>query len=594
MKLIRVAYKYLKAYPTLATCAIFSIITMSLFDGVSFGMLVPLIQSMTSESVSTLSIIPFLQDLKFFSFPTTQAGMTSFIFMLLLFALSIKNVFTFLSNMLITKLRFGIIRDLRVKLMNNLLEYDLKYFDRSNSGYIISNMNFETQRMGDFMLAILNFSALAGRVLVYITILFLISWKVSAVVFLLIAIVLLLIELIMKKVKKLGKYLSQAIANYNYKLTEVLAGIRLVKRSGTEEEEKRNFGSVADKYRYFQYKSSKTMNLIAPLAEVIIFGLLAVLFLVLINVIKIDIVRAFPFVATYLLVLARSLTQLNGMNTYRSAAMNNLAAFSNYEDICDPNGKITIKSGNKKPGNISECIEFKNVNFSYEEGKTVLENICIKIPKGKMTAIVGRSGSGKSTIVNLIPRFYEVNSGQILVDNRDLKTFVLKDWRKKIGFVSQDIFIFNTSVKKNITYGFDGLSGGEVIKAAKATNAHDFIMNLPERYDSILGERGIKLSEGQKQRVSIARAIIHNPEVLILDEATSSLDSETEKSISGAIDNLTKGRTVIAIAHRLSTILHADNIVVLDDGKVLEEGKHSELISKNGLYKRLYDAQFRI
>lgn len=593
MGIMRIAYKYLKVYPLLSICALFSIIMMSLFDGISFGMLVPLIQSMTSENVNMLSIFPFLKRLNIFSYSMSQAGAISFIFILLLIILSTKNTFTYLSDTFIAKLRFGIIKDLRVKLMNNLIKYDLQYFNKTNTGYIIGNINSETQRMGDFMLAILSFIALGGRVAAYLAILFLISWKASIVVFLLVAAVLFFIALIMKEVKTLGEYVSQSIANYNYKLTEILNGIRIIKSCCTDEIEKNSFDSAVEKNRYFQYKSSKTINLIVPLAEVMISVILVALFLVLINAIKIDITKTFPFIATYLVVLAKSLTQLNGMNRFYSAAINNLAAFWNYEDICNPSGKMTINDGSKPFYGLYDSIEFKNVNFSYEEGKPVLENVCIKIPKGKMIALVGKSGAGKSTIVNLILRFYDIDSGEILVDGINLKTLELKTWKRKIGFISQDIFLFNTSAKNNIAYGCNNVSEEKVTEAAISADAHSFIMQLSNKYETILGERGAKLSGGQKQRISIAREIIRNPEILILDEATSSLDTETEQLINDAICKLTKNRTVIAIAHRLSTIMHADNIVVLDKGRIVEMGTHTDLLEKNGYYKRLYNMQFK-
>lgn len=592
MELITVAYKYLRRYHVLTTIVLFSIIMASLFEGVSFGMLIPLILGMTTEGVNLLQNLPFFGYLNSLFLSNNQQTFISFMFILLFLILLVKNIFVYLSNTLIVKLKLALVRDCRVKLMNNLLEYDIKYFDSIKTGNIVSNINAETQRMGDFISAVLQLTALTGKVIVFIILLFLISWKVSILVFALIASVLLPIELILKRVKHIGSHLTQALADYNYKLIELLGAVRLIKICATEDLEKKNFKSYADKIYETWFKSNKYSKLIIPLSEVFIFGLIALFFIISINLTKMDFKNIFAFIATYLLVLAKMLTQLNNLNGMRSDAVSNLAAFASYEALSEERGKKTILSGNRIIENFSDSIEFKNVSFSYINGRQVLDNVNIKIPKGKMAAVVGASGVGKSTMVNLIPRFYEVSLGEILIDGIRLQDLNLSKWRRKIGFVSQDIFIFNASVTSNIAYGYDKLSEEEVVCAAKAANAHDFIMKLPEKYDTILGERGIKLSGGQKQRISISRAIIHNPEILILDEATSSLDTETERLIREAVERLTRGRTVIAIAHRLSTILHSDNIIVLDEGRVVEMGHHWDLLKKNGLYKRLYNAQF--
>ncbi|HZK11207.1 MAG TPA: ATP-binding cassette domain-containing protein, partial [Atribacterota bacterium] len=254
--------------------------------------------------------------------------------------------------------------------------------------------------------------------------------------------------------------------------------------------------------------------------------------------------------------------------------------------IVDKKDTVTLKK-------IKGKIEFKSVAFKYSENKFVLSNINLTIMPGETMALVGPSGGGKTTLCQLIPRFYEVNSGEILVDGINIKDIKIKSLRENIGLVQQDIFLFTGSIKENILYGKPNSGDAEVVKAAKNANIHDFIMSLPEEYDSYIGEKGIKLSGGQKQRISLARAFLKNPAILILDEATSALDSEAEIVIQQALKKLTAGRTVLVIAHRLSTIKNANQIVVLTDQGIKEKGNHDELIAKGGLYTKLYNAQFR-
>ncbi|MBN1353991.1 MAG: ABC transporter ATP-binding protein [Candidatus Omnitrophica bacterium] len=594
MKLILIAHKYLKRYPALTLVTLCSIVIASLFEGASFGMLIPLIQSMVQKGPNILEKIPLLGNIAVFHTSTDKMMPVFFILMLLFLLLLVKNIFIYVSNVLIAKLRFGIIKDLRTALMGNLLGYDAKYFDSAKTGYIIANMTTETERIGNFVMSVLQFVALSGRVGTYLVLLFLISWKASIGIFLLMAFILIPIELIMGKLKKIGKLVSRCVAEYNYKLTEILGGMAVIRTLGTGAVEREAFNAACENSSDSQYLANKYIHLIIPLSEVGVFGLLTLFFFIFINVAEISLASTFPFIATYFLILGRALTQLNSVNSQRSDAMSLLAAFANYEYINNPADKKTIKSGSRLIKTFSDSIDFAGVYFSYTDGNPVLKDINFSIPKGKITALVGASGAGKSTIVNLILRFYDVDSGQILVDGLNLKDLALSKWRGKIGFVSQDIFIFNNTLKNNISYGCDDAKDEDIVRAAKASYAHDFIVNMPDGYDTLLGERGVTLSGGEKQRISIARSVMHNPEILILDEATSSLDTETERLITEAINKLARGRTVIAIAHRLSTILHADNIVVLDKGRVVESGKHEDLLAKEGMYKKLFDMQFTI
>lgn len=592
MTIFRVAFTYLRRHPALSLGALASIMLASLFEGVSFGMVIPLLQGMTNAKTNILEKIPFIQQFPVFSHSTDQTAFVTLVFIALFLALVVKNIFTYQSNVLISKLRFTISADLSIALVDNLIDYDLRFFDNAKTGMLVSTITTETRRIGDFVLSMLTLTSLLAKVIAYITLLFLVSWKSSLFIVVLIIIVLAPLERIMKKVKKIGASISRASADYHFKLMEILSGIRLIKGCGAEDLEKRKFESVAHEMSGLQYKASSYSYSLIPLSEVSIFGLIMIFFFVLVHTIKIEITNAFPFIAAYLMVLVKTLTQLNLINTMRSNAINNLAAFAEYEQLCDPRGKNTIGTGAISLGNFSDRIEFREVDFSYTDNKKVLRGISVTIPRGKITALVGASGAGKTTLVNLVMRYYDVTAGRILVDGFDLKDLDLRGWRRRIGFVSQDVFIFNMSVKDNIAYGCDGVEADRIIDIAKTANAHEFIMHLPHQYDTILGERGSRLSGGQKQRISIARAMFHNPEILILDEATSSLDTETERLIAEAMDRLTKDRTVIAIAHRLSTVSHADNIIVLEGGRVVDDGRHGDLIKKNGLYKRLYEAQF--
>ena len=592
MHLFRVTLKLLKRYPVIVGCVVSSIILSSLFEGASFGMLIPLVQGMTAGAASLSGKGRLMQ---WISSHFQLAGDTNVIvclFIMLLALIALKNIFVYFSSIWIGRVRFGISRDLRVALMDKLIDYDLTYFDNAKVGHIINTLDSETRRMGDFMSAMLNFLALLIKICVYVALMFCISWQASIVIFALIVSVFIPLEFIMKRIKKIGTQLSGANARYNDKMFEILSGIRVIKSFVTEKIEKGKFkDSVRDVYTY-HCKNNQYSSLIMPLSETVILMLVVGFFLAMIRVKSIDIARMFPFIATYLLVLVRMLGQINNLNARRSEAISNLAAFSQYDNISDPYGKKTIKSGDKDMGSFSHDIEFRGVSFSYTDGKEVLKYINFHINCGKTTAIVGASGAGKSTLINLILRFYGTSTGRIMVDGVDIKDIELNGWRKKTGLVSQDVFIFNATVKDNIAYACSASTIEDAVRAAKLANAHDFIMALPKQYDTVLGERGAKLSGGQKQRISIARAILHNPEILILDEATSSLDSETERLIKQAIDRLTINRTVIAIAHRLSTVARADTIVVLEGGRIVESGNHLSLIAHGGVYKRLYDAQF--
>ncbi|MBN2452632.1 MAG: ABC transporter ATP-binding protein [Candidatus Omnitrophica bacterium] len=593
MKIIMAAFRYLKRYPAMTCMAFFSMLGTALFEGISFGMLVPLIQSMINSAESSRILVLMQKFLPVGSI-LSQEKAISIMFVVIFLALCLKNVFLYFSTTLIMRLRLTVTRDLSASLVDRLIGYDMAYFDRAKTGYLTAHIDAETIRIGSFIMSVLSLGFLITRVATFVVVLFLISWKASVFLSIMIAVVLLPLEILMKRLARVGERRSSVIRDFSFKMLEILNGIRLIKERGTEEEERRNFRAVANDMYRCQCDLSHEINMLVPLSETVIFGLITISFLVLLNVIRIDMAASLPSVAAYMLILVKMLAQLNQLNAMRSTALSDVAALNNYENMSDTRGKMTVISGARDFRKLSGEINFENVEFAYEPHKPVFRSLSLAIPQGKMTAVVGSSGAGKTTLVNLIMRFYDPVRGRVTVDGIDLRQFDLRSWRRKIGFVSQNLFLFNKSVRDNITYGVAGVTDEQVLRAAKIAHADEFIQGLPQKYDTIVGERGVQLSGGQRQRLSIARAIIENPEILILDEATSSLDSETETLISDAIEAVMARRTVVAIAHRLATVVRADAIIVLDNGAAAARGTHDELIGKSGIYRKLYEKQFSV
>jgi ABC-type multidrug transport system fused ATPase/permease subunit len=291
----------------------------------------------------------------------------------------------------------------------------------------------------------------------------------------------------------------------------------------------------------------------------------------------------------FILAVQQMYQPIKNFSQLNSTIQQSVSASERVFEILDEEVKVLDLPDAKTLDTFSNDITYKNVSFEYEENKPILKNINLNIKKGQTVAFVGASGSGKSTIANLILRFYDVNSGEILIDGMDIRNLTLESLRDKIGVVSQDVFLFNDSIRYNIAYGKLDATDEEIEIAAKAANAHKFISKMPDGYNTLIGERGMKLSGGEKQRIAIARAMLKNPPILVLDEATSALDSESEKLVQEAIETLMKNRTVILIAHRLSTVINADQIIVIDKGTIAEVGKHQELLDRNGIYTKLYN-----
>lgn len=484
-------------------------------------------------------------------------------------------------------------RDMRRDLFEHLQTLSFDYFDNIKTGHIMSRIVNDLREISELAHhgpedLFLSLVMLIGSFII----LTLIEWRLTLIIYSFLPLLIWYATLKRKKMTSAFRSVRKRIANVNAQLENSISGIRIAKSFTNEEYEIEKFNEGNREFnssREFAYK---------VMAEFFagIFFLSNILNIITLSVGGFFVYRGYINIGdlvAYLLYINFFLQPIRKLTNFTQQFQDGMTGFERFVEIMKVKPSIVDKEDAVTLKEIKGKIEFKNVTFKYSEKKFVLSNINLAIMPGETIALVGPSGGGKTTLCQLIPRYYEVNDGEILVDGIKIKDIKIKSLREKIGLVQQDIFLFTGSIKENILYGKPNSEDAEVVKAAKNANIHDFVMSLPEGYDSYIGEKGIKLSGGQKQRISLARAFLKNPAILILDEATSALDSEAEIVIQQALEKLTVGRTVLVIAHRLSTIKNANQIVVLTDQGIKEKGNHDELIAKDGLYTKLYNAQFR-
>jgi len=398
-----------------------------------------------------------------------------------------------------------------------------------------------------------------------------------------------------RRVRLESGMVQERIADLTSVLHETISGVKVVKAFGMETFENRKFGAEGNRYLETVLHVTRIRNLASPATEF----LSAVAGAVIIwyggmQVLSHEAMKASEFLG-FLFAMFQLMPPIKELTSVNNRIQEATAAGQRVFEILDTEPSIRNAPGAVPLEDFRHAIEFRDVSFRYNGGDLVLENVSFTIRKGEVVAIVGPSGSGKSTMADLLPRFYDPTAGSITIDGRDLRSVELKSLRDKIGIVTQETILFNDTVRNNIAYGLELCPMEEIVRAAKAANAHAFVSDMPGGYDSRIGERGVKISGGERQRLALARAILKNPPILILDEATSALDTESELLVQQAIENLMAGRTSVVIAHRLSTIQHADRILVIENGRIVETGRHEELLKNGkGLYRKLYEMQFRV
>lgn len=504
----------------------------------------------------------------------------------------LKGIFNYGQSYFMNFVGLRIIADLRRKLYNHLQTLSLSFFTKMPTGILISRITSDVSLIQASVS-----STITGLLKDAFTIIFLVGvvfyrdWKLAIIAFIIFPLAIIPIKEFGKRTRKFARKGQQRIGLLTTLLHETITGNRIVKAFNMEDYENRRFAEENERLFKTFLKRVKIRALSMPLME----SLGGVAAAIIIWVGGYSVVRGeltpgtfFSFL-TALFMLYAPIRDLSKVNL---EIQEGLAGATRVFELLDTTTEIKETEGAISIPTISRRIDFQKVSFKYDQ-EVILKDISFRVNVGEVIALVGMSGAGKTSLVNLLPRFYDVEKGQIFIDDYDIREVTLKSIREQIGLVTQQTILFNDTVRNNIAYGRPKCSEREIMEAAQAANAHDFIQRLPQAYDTMIGEQGTKLSGGERQRISIARALLKNAPILILDEATSSLDSDSETEVQKALERLMKGRTVFVIAHRLSTIRNAHRIIVLSGGRIVEEGTHEELMRTNGEYRRLYDLQFR-
>lgn len=580
----------LKFYPWAIPVIVIIGTLSSFFEGIGISLFMPLLQSLDQTGLQ-ISNSNFLVDfLNRFFVGISSNNRLIIIGVCIVGSIFLKNLLIYVNSILFSRFNSRISHDLRSGIFRQLLSISYSFLEGNESSKLMNTLASETWRTSQALSGFVSLIINCCTIFVFIILLLLLSWQLTILVSILMALISLITQLVTRPVKKLGQQALESNSVLANRMWEGLAGMKVIRAFGREDYEQERFDRVSINVRSTFFKLDILSASVNPIYEV----LSAILLVCILVITLLQDKTSLPKLLTFIFILYRLQPQVKQLDAARVGLSASSSSVEDVISLLNNTDKPYIRSGHINFKNLKQGIYFESVNFAYNVGEqSAIQDISIFIPQGKTTAIVGPSGAGKSTLIGLICRFYDIESGGIYVDNYPLKELNLNDWRNQIAIVSQDVHMFSTTVLENIAYGRLNATESEIIAAAKLANADQFISELPQGYETKVGDRGVRLSGGQRQRIALARAIVRNPEILILDEATNSLDSISEHLIQEALNTLSENRTVIVIAHRLATIEQADKIIVLNEGRVVEQGDIQYLLKLNGLFAQLYNLQHR-
>ena len=590
----RLFLREFKHFRRIAVLAIVFALMAAILEGGTVGLIASFLQGLTNPNEPPIQTTIGWFDRWVLAVDAPASNRIYRLAALITVATCLRSSFTYLAQLYSIMSQLNLSERLRQQVFEQLQRLSLRYYSTVRTGELMNHLEREAIQIKQAVGVIAIFISRGATLLAYGVSMLLLSWQLSIASIMIFCLLSVGLSTVTARVREASFEVPKANKHFNSISLEFINGIRTVHASATQTFERQKFYSAIKQVTKAETRVTKLSALVQPLTQGVSSLILVAMVVLAFEFLVVDGNLRAASLLTFLFTLSRTmplLTQINGaiakLNSFQGS-LDSLKEFLSWDH------KPYLKDGSNQFSGLKESIDFVSVNFGYNTNELILHDITLSIKQGETTALVGASGAGKSTLADLIARFHDPTQGEILLDGVDLREFKINSVRQRMAIVSQDTFIFNASVKYNIAYGLEDIDEEAVQEVARQANALGFILDLPEGFDTVLGDRGVRLSGGQRQRIAIARALLRNPEVLILDEATSALDSVTERLIQESLERLSKGRTVIAIAHRLSTIVRADRVVVLEKGRIVEQGKYQELLEQRGELWKYHQMQHEV